>query len=581
MDGPTPANADRTHATTVDPDAGGRASGGIVDADPVDMLGWARRLDWRFLLADPRLGRVVVTGAPDTMLLAALGRFAGSVVVGEGTPADVVVACRPSPADLRAAIGRAGPGGSIVVELVGRPRPRRGGRLTAASANAVAARLRRDGFADVATYWTWPDHANGAEIVPLDDPSLLRLALARRRGSRHSVLKARFARALLRAGLGAAILPATTVVGRRPGPGAGSIAAGAAPIVDAYVAANRDRLGLDGLVDGPTATLLVTPRFQASAHVVGLVTPRNSGRPAVVVKIHRLAGSTRTLEAEAASLTALAGLRPGGTAGVPRLLAHEPIAGHAALVETALAGRPLGPMEIRRDRAGATDAVGTWLRGLRRTDAPVGDDDRWARLIAPALDALEPVLADDATDVERVGRARELVAPLRTADLPVVVEHGDLSHPNLLLLDEGPAPRIGVIDWELGEPRGLPLGDFLFFLGYVAVAMRRPRTPDEHAGAIDAAFGGPAPWAATAAGRQADAEGIDRALLGPLLVATWTRALARLLGRLDGDPDHRPGEADTDAGAVAAGRRLRGHRYHAIWRRVVERVPDVRWDIDG
>ena len=544
------------------------------------MLGWARRLDWRFLLADPRLGRVVVTGTPDPGLLAALGRFAGSVSVAGETPADVVVACRPSPAELRAAVGRVGPGGSIVVELVGRPRPRRGGGLTAASANAVAARLRREGFVDVATYWTWPDHVGGAEIVPLDDSPLLRLALGRRRADRSSRLKARLAGTLLRAGLGAAIIPATTVVGRRPDPGSRSLVVGAAPVIDAYVAANRGRLKLDGLVDGPTATLLVTPRFQASAHVVGLVTPRRSGRPAVVVKIHRLAGSTRTLEAEATTLTALAQLRPGGTLGVPRLLAHEPIAGHAALVETALAGRPLDPMEIRRDRDPAIEAVGSWLRGLRRTDTSARDGDRWARLIAPALDALESVLADDVSDADRVRRARELATPLRTADLPVVVEHGDLSHPNLLLLDEGPAPRIGVVDWELGEPHGLPLGDLLFFLGYVAVAERRPRTPDEHADAIEAAFCGPAAWAAMAAARQADGEGIDRALLGPILVVTWTRALARLLGRLDGDPDHGPREAGTDADAAAAGRRLRGHRYHAIWRRVVERAPAIRWDFD-
>lgn len=550
-----------------------------MNADPSDRLEWARRLDWRFLLADPRLGRVAVSGTPDPGLLAALGRFAGSVSVAGETPADVVVACRPSPEGLRAAIGRVAPGGSIVIELVGRPRARRGRGLTAASANAVAARLRRDGFVDVATYWTWPDHVSCAEIVPLDDPGLLQLALSRRRGDRSSRLKARLAGALLRAGLGAAIIPATTVVGRCPDPASSSPVAGAAPLIDAYVAANRGRLKLNGPVDGLT-TLLVTPRFQASAHVVGLVTPRRSGRPAVVVKVHRLAGSNRTLEAEAASLTALAQLRAGGTPGVPRLLAHEPIAGHAALVETALAGRPLDPAEIRRDRDAATDALGMWLRGLRRTDAAAGAGDRWARLIAPALDALETVLADDGSDADRVRLARELVAPLQTADLPVVVEHGDLSHPNILLLDEGHARRIGVVDWELGEPRGLPLGDFLFFLGYVAIARRRPRTPDEHADAIEAAFCGPRAWAAMAAAGQADGEGIDRALLGPILVATWTRALARLLGRLDGDPDHGLREAGTDAGAVAAGRLLRGHRYHAIWRRVVERSPAIRWDFD-
>jgi len=552
-----------------------------VRTDPASTLGLARRLDWRFLLADLGLGRVVVTGAPDPVLIAALRRFAASVAVGSGGPADVAVACRPSPAELRAAIRYVEPGGSIVVELFGRPRLRRSGRLTASSANAIAARLRRDGFADVATYWTWPDHADGAEIVPLDDMPLIWQTLARHRGARSSRLKARLVRTLFLAGLGGAIIPATTVVGRRPGPNAVSSAARSAPIIDAYLAANRGRLGLGRLVDGPTATLLITPRFQASAHVVGLVTPRRSGRPSVVVKVHRLAGFTRTLESEAASLTALADLRPGGTAGVPRLLAHESIAGHATIIETALAGRPLDPMEVRRDRSAAIEGVGSWLRGLRRMETPGSDDDRWERLILPALDALEAVLADEAVDAERVRRARELVAPLRAAELPVFIEHGDLSHPNLLLLDAGPPARIGVVDWELGEPRGLPLGDLLFFLGYVAIAERRPRTPEEHADAIEAAFGGPAAWAAAAAARQADVEGIDRALLGPLLVATWTRALVRLLGRLDGNPDHRPGGAEIGADADAAtGRRLRGHRYHAIWRRVVEQASNVRWDID-
>jgi aminoglycoside phosphotransferase (APT) family kinase protein len=549
-----------------------------MGADPVDTLGLARRLDWRFLLADLRLERVAVSGAPDALLLAALGQFAASVADADASPADVVMACRPSAPELRAAIGRVGPGGSIVVELVGPPRLRRGDRLTAASANAVAARLRRDGCTDVAAYWTWPDHATGAEIVPLDDRPLVRLALGRHGGGRASRLKVRLAQTLVRTGLGAAILPATTVVGRRPNPDAGSTVAGSAPLIDAFIAANRDRLGLDGLIDGPTTTLLVTPRFKASAHVVGLVAPLRSGRPAVVVKIHRLAGATRTLETEAASLGALAELRPGGTAGVPRLLAHELVAGHAALIETALAGRPLDPAEVRRDRSGAIDAVGSWLRGLRHIDPPAGDDDRWVRLIEPALDALGRVLADDAQDTEAVRRARELLAPLRTAGLPVVIEHGDLSHPNLLVLDEGPPPRIGVVDWELGEPHGLPLLDLLFFLGYVAFAERRLRTPSEHADAIEAAFCGPTAWAATAAALAAEEAGIDRALLGPLLVATWTRALARLLGRLDGDPDQRP---DEDADAVAAGRRLRDHRYHAIWRRVVDRAPDVRWDIDA
>lgn len=232
-----------------------------------------------------------------------------------------------------------------------------------------------------------------------------------------------------------------------------------------------------------------------------------------------------------------------------------------------MTGRPLDPPAVRRDRDGTVDAVGRWVRGLRRADGPPADDDRWARLVEPALATLAHDLADDPADAELVGRAAELVGALRTARLPVAVEHGDLSHPNLLRLDAGPEPRIGAIDWELGEPAGLPLVDFLFFLGYAAVATGGRRgaggsvAPDEQARLIEAAFSGSGAWAAAAAARQADAEGVDRALLGPLLVATWTRALARLGGRLDGE----------------TGPRLRGHRYHPIWRRIVASAAAIDW----
>jgi hypothetical protein len=165
------------------------------------------------------------------------------------------------------------------------------------------------------------------------------------------------------------------------------------------------------------------------------------------------------------------------------------------------------------------------------------------------------------------------------------VEHGDLSHPNLLRLDGGPEPRIGAVDWELGEPAGLPLVDFLFFLGYVAVALAERRDahgavpPDEQARLIETAFSRPAAWAAAAAARQADAEGIDRTLLGPLLVVTWTRALARLVGRLEGRPEGTLGTPDSalPEARLAIGARLRAHRYHRIWRRIVAAASSIDW----
>lgn len=542
-----------------------------MTADPVDRLALARRLDWRFLLADPRLGRVAVAGRPDPELLDALGAFAETIVDDPNERAEVVVVHAPTAAGVRAAIERVAPGGSIVIELVGRARPGRTGQLAAASAGDVAERLRHEGFVDVHGSWVWPTHETGLEIVPLDRPALIRLSLARRRGSRQALVKARLVGAAVKLGIGPALFDATTVVGRRPDVNVPESGIPAAPLIDAYVDANRARLGLAGLGVGGTASLLVTPRFRASAHVVALVVPPDAELPTLVAKVHRLADATGTLDAETTCLDLLAAHGPDGTAGVPRLISHAPIGGHAAIVETALTGGPLDPLEVRRDRDRAVREVGAWARTLHRTEPPAGHDDRWSRLVAPSLAALEEALADDPADLALVGRARDLLAPLASNGLPVAVEHGDLSHPNLLRLDlegdaggsrgarrrTGPRAGIGAIDWELGEPAGYPLTDFLFFLGYVAVATGgkgRASTPEEHARRVGAAFFDGDRWAAAAADGYADAAGIDRTLVRPLLVATWVRALARL----------------TDAAASDASRQLREHRYHAIWRTVVE-----------
>ena len=120
-----------------------------VTIGPTDRLTLARRLDWRFLLADPRLGRVLIAGTPDPDLVAALEAFSGAIVVDPTERADVVVVHAPTAAVVRGAIERVAPGGSIVIELVGRARPGRTGQLAAASAGDVAERLRHNRFINV------------------------------------------------------------------------------------------------------------------------------------------------------------------------------------------------------------------------------------------------------------------------------------------------------------------------------------------------------------------------------------------------------------------------------------------------
>ena len=77
--------------------------------------------------------------------------------------------------------------------------------------------------------------------------------------------------------------------------------------------------------------------------------------------------------------------------------------------------------------------------------------------------------------------------------LPLIFEHGDVSHPNLLMTAD---EQLTVLDWERYERSGLPGHDLVFFLQYVAEARSSAvdRDPAQLA-AFDAAFVGEAAWA--------------------------------------------------------------------------------------
>jgi aminoglycoside phosphotransferase len=499
-----------------------------------ELLASARRLDWRFLLPDPELGRVVCVGDADDALVDALRRFSASLevepVVGPPGSFDVAVAVDPSAAQLAEAARLLRPGGWLYAEL-GRARRRRTLRALAPL-----------GFGGVALHGHWPDIASATEIVPLADRHALRLALSRHLPRCPNTL-VRPAAALARP-LAPRLARRVSVVARLDPSGAGG--APVAGTVTAWLAEHGSRLGL---ATGGSC-LLLTPRFRASASVVALVAP-TGGEPAIVVKVPRLADGDPGLEREADNLRAAHGSRPGAHGSIPEVLAHEPMGRRAVLAETALAGRALDPGVVRRDPEAAVALVSTWLLDRVRDDVPP-DGREVERLVSEPLRRFGRALPGEA-DLVAATAAR--VASLTGAALPAVVEHGDLSHPNLLVADGA----LGVVDWELAEPRGLPLHDLYFFLAYVAFARRRARRLDAQVAAFDEAFR-PGGWGRTAADDHARRLGLDRDLLGALFVACWARYTVGLLGRLTADG--RPVSASTAAW-------LRANRWYVLWQRAL------------
>lgn len=466
----------------------------------------ARRVDWRFLLDDPSLGDVALAGRPDAGLRAALDALARSLGRDE---VDVAVLARgTTEADIRAAAARVRSSGQVVAESSGLLGWRPGHGVRPMDVRRVTRALRAAGFGSVTTWVMWPTHERPTAMIPAHQATSVAAWLARKLDGRLWRLVAFAGSVGARSGLIDRLAPSVVVVARR------TIDPGAA---NSWLA---ERLPT-------TSVIALTPRFGASGHVVALgdlaVAP--SGGPAAVLKVARLDDDREGIRREAA---ALADIEPGlGVMGrAPRPLEARWDARPPYLVESGVPGRPLGPAAVRRDPRGAAGALADLVAAL---PAAPGAHRPLAALVGPALDVvrrhapgsdLAPLLAA----TERVLDA------VRERDVPLVYEHGDLAHPNLI---RTPAGELGAVDWERARPDGIPLHDLSIGLAYIAAAANRATTVADQAAAFQAALTGPDPWA----GGLVDAElarlDVDPDLRTPLLIAPWIRSAAWLAERVE------------------------------------------------
>ncbi len=474
-------------------------------------LDLARRVDWRFLLPTAELGRVACVGPLDGRLMRALARFADEVLLGdvvESGTVDVAVVQEATARRLAQAAALLRPGGWVYVESTGRDR------------RSVEDELARQGLEAIRVRWHWPGFDDCAEIVPLDEPEAVRLSLDRRRARTTSRVKARLARLLHTAGALDRIVPYASVVARRPGGDGPS-----SSYVSAFLSETPGLRLPERVVQPGVAGLLLTPGFETSRHVIALLVPRGDIHPALVGKTPRLAGDRASLATEA---TVLQDLEARGGPAAPRIVAFEEVHGRPLLLETAIVGTPMNPRAVAADPDGCIAAGLSWLAGLPVT-VDVADEASFERLLAEPLARFASAAGPGVRGL--VERTRAAVEPLRQARVPLVFEHGDLGHPNLLVQADG---RLAVIDWELAEPAGLPLNDLCFFLAYVASARERATSLPDHVAAYERGFLARDAWARGILDTAAEEAGISRELVSPLVTATWMRYVLRLPERTGG-----------------------------------------------
>jgi len=194
----------------------------------IDDLELSRRLDWRMLLAKPRLKRVAYVGKDSGPLVEALKRFSESLTVFASAEEsfaasqskkafDLLVFDMPSPRDVEMMRHLLKPEGSIYAEL---HRPRRSLKKSLLLKKGAAALklpqylsvLQQAGFPEIDIYWHRPNFEHCVEIIPLNDPLALRHVFSRQGSGLKSRLKLFAGRLAMRFGLLSHVVDCASIV---------------------------------------------------------------------------------------------------------------------------------------------------------------------------------------------------------------------------------------------------------------------------------------------------------------------------------------------------------------------------------
>ncbi|WP_282856961.1 aminoglycoside phosphotransferase family protein [Pseudoclavibacter helvolus] len=477
-----------------------------MTTDPHEPLlhAW-RRNDWRFLTGALEPAHLGYIGNVSPEALAALrllqpdARAVGSMGTADDGAFDLVFSASSSPLDIVRGFAALSENGALCIEV--------GGALAAGASAAplrqTLRRAKRIPGAHALAYWSAPDLARTARLVPMHDAPALDATLARHDGS--SRLRALSIGARL-----AGRMHAHWVFARQ-----------------GYVVVTRSRTPHP--IFGDEHPVIITPRFDTSRHVVAL-RETESGSGSWVAKVPRQPGDDSGIGREGRMLEALRVAAPELAASVPRVERFTMIGSTTYLLREAMHGAPLGPAAVARDHDLAVEIGLRFIDAMPRTRESSENSNWFDTLVTAPLERLS-ALSGRASITRLVERTHEALAGLRERPMPAVFEHGDLGHPNVLL---APSGELRVLDWERAREHGLPGHDLVFYLQYCAESARGAFTREAQRRAFDEL------WAVGGEGRRL----LERQLGGhglgfdaAFVLLAWTRSAATLADRLEANAD--------------------------------------------
>jgi len=277
-------------------------------------------------------------------------------------------------------------------------------------------------------------------------------------------------------------------------------------------------------------------KFNANKNIFYLFDPANGKKAKAVVKMTRAPELNKRLENEYRVLANLhqKGFVEKGT--YPEPLFFGTHAGLAILGQMAVYGEPFrSRTKATIDCPIANDAV-NWIVQLgvasattvattsAEVEAAVMKLYRRFAEIYPLADAEADFLVEQIKTIGRVSRK-----------FPLVFQHGDPGTWNMLV---SPENRVIVIDWEAGEPEGLPLWDLFYFLRTYGSWMSRAQSKRNPLQSFSQNFLEPSPLhelLLTTLKRYCDGAGLATDLISPLFYTCWMHRALKEATRLQKD----------------------------------------------
>ena len=262
-------------------------------------------------------------------------------------------------------------------------------------------------------------------------------------------------------------------------------------------------------------------------------------RPEIIVKMTRAREFNFRLANEAAVLARLRQHDFVEAGTYPELLFFDIYRGQAVLAQKVIPGEPFRRRtHLTAACPFARDAV-SWILQLGKASA--NRSVATSRQVAAGLDKLLThfeTIYKPSEDENRFLRMQiERIRSSRSA-FPLVFQHGDPGTWNLLVRPDG---RVAFLDWESGEPNGMPLWDLFYFLRTFGTWISRQRGDRDGEGSFRKHFLAASPlseFLTQTIEQYCAAVGLAKELVEPLFYTCWMHRALKEATRLSAEKLH-------------------------------------------